>query len=61
MVRSKKAKAYCLTTAQIDTAKEKLLKITMYYTKGTIMLQGHACRGWVDHEFKCHKFVVNAN
>ena len=24
------------------------------------MLQGRACRRWVNHEFECHKVVVNA-
>ena len=24
------------------------------------MLQGRACRRWVNHEFECHKLVVNA-
>ena len=33
---------------------------SLYYTAGTIMLQGRACRRLVDHEFECHKVVVNA-
>ena len=49
-----------LSIMQIHTDTTKLLTITLYYTTGTIMLQGRACRRWVNHEFECHKVVVNA-
>jgi len=49
-----------LSIIQIHTDTTKLLTITLYYTTGTIMLQGRACRKWVNHEFECHKVVVNA-
>ena len=49
-----------LSIIQIHTDTTKLLTITLYYTTGTIMLQGRACRRWVNHEFECHKVVVNA-
>ena len=49
-----------LSIIQIHTDTTKLLTITLYYTTGTIMLQGPACRRWVNHEFECHKVVVNA-
>ena len=49
-----------LSVIQIHTDTTKLLTITLYYTTGTIMLQGRACRRWVNHEFECHTVVVNA-
>ena len=48
-----------LSVIQIHTDTTKLLTITLYYNTGTIMLQGRACRRWVNHEFECHKVVVN--
>ena len=49
-----------LSIIQIHTDTTKLLTITLYYTTGTIMLQGRVCRRWVNHEFECHTVVVNA-
>ena len=49
-----------LSVIQIHTDTTKLLTITLFYTTGTIMLQGRACRRWVNHEFECHTVVVNA-
>ena len=49
-----------LSIIQIHTDTPKLLTVTLYYTTGTIMLQGRACRRWVNHESECHKVVVNA-
>ena len=49
-----------LSIIQIHTDTTKLLTITLYYTTGTIMLQGRACLRWVNHEFECLKVVVNA-
>ena len=49
-----------LSIIQIHTDTTELLTITLYYTTGTIMLQGRACCRWVNHEFECHKVVVNA-
>ena len=36
---------------QISAGKSKLLTLTLYYTTGTIMLPGRACRKWGDQEF----------
>ena len=49
-----------LLIIQIHTDTTELLTITLYYTTSTIMLQGRTCRRWVNHEFECHKVVVNA-
>ena len=40
-----------VSMVQISAGKSKLLTLTLYYTTGTIMLQGRACRKWVDQEF----------
>ena len=49
-----------LPVIQIYRVKTKHLIITLYYTKDSIMLQGRAFCGWVDHELECHQFSVNA-
>ena len=48
-----------LSIIQVHTDTTKPLTITLYYTTGTSMLQGRACRKWVDQEFEYHKLVVN--
>ena len=49
-----------VSIVQISAGKSKLLTLTLYYTTGTIMLQGRACRKWVDQEFQRHRLAVNA-
>ena len=38
---------------------EKLLVITMYYTTCSILIQGRACKKWVDEEFKHLRAAVH--
>jgi hypothetical protein len=40
------------TKIQINYGLNKLATITIYYTTGTILIQGHKCSKWVDNEFK---------
>ena len=49
-----------LSILQILDGNTKLLTITLYYTTGTIIIQGRACRQWVEQEFKRHREAVNA-
>ena len=49
-----------LPVIQIYRGETKHLIITLYYTTGSIMLQGRAFCGWVGHELECRKFSVNA-
>ena len=49
-----------LPVTQIYRGETKHLIITLYYTTGSIMLQGRAFCGWVGHELECRKFSVNA-
>ena len=43
----------------LKSTHRQLLKITLYYTTGTILVQGAACREWVDEEFKMLQAVVH--
>ena len=49
-----------LSILQILDGSTKLLTITLYYTTGTIIIQGRACRQWVQEEFTRHREAVNA-
>ena len=49
-----------LSILQILDGNTKLLTITLYYTTGTIIIQGRACRQWVEQEFNRHREAVNA-
>ena len=49
-----------LSIIQIHTDTTEILTITLYYTTDIIILQGRACRRWVNHKSECHKVVVNA-
>ena len=49
-----------LSILQILDGNTKLLTITLYYTTGTIIIQGRSCRQWVQEEFTRHREAVNA-
>ena len=37
----------------------QILKITVYFTTGTILIQGNACHEWVDEEFQILRSIVH--
>ena len=47
------------TFLQLCLSKKKLLTITVFYTTGTILIQGNTCQEWLDQEFKHLEYFVN--
>eukprot|EP00745_Piridium_sociabile_P014573 TRINITY_DN21505_c0_g1_i14.p1 TRINITY_DN21505_c0_g1~~TRINITY_DN21505_c0_g1_i14.p1 ORF type:complete len:308 (+),score=54.06 TRINITY_DN21505_c0_g1_i14:476-1399(+) len=47
------------STLKIGTVSDKLLTVHIYYTTGIILVQGKACRDWVDSEFKKLRAIVH--
>lgn len=47
------------TLVQLWNGSKKLVTITVYYTTGTVTIQGNCCQEWVDEEFRMLKDTVD--